>query len=119
MQPKPRWQHTLAFDWQTDGWGATLENTFVQGWTESADLVDANIGVPTEYKVKDTVRWNLSGTYRGVKNLTVRVGIRNLFNTEPPFTASSSYGSHAAGYAASFADPRGRFFYASLGYQFK
>jgi hypothetical protein len=32
---------------------------------------------------------------------------------------SSSYGSHAAGYAASFADPRGRFFYASLGYQFK
>jgi iron complex outermembrane receptor protein len=54
-----------------------------------------------------------------VKNLTVRVGVRNLFDKEPPFTASSSYGSHAAGYAASFADPRGRFFYASLGYQFK
>jgi iron complex outermembrane receptor protein len=119
VQPKPRWQHVIAFDYATGPWGASLENTFVKGWTESADLVDANIGVHTEHKVKDTVRWNLAGTYTGVKNLKLRLGIRNLFNTEPPFTAVSSYGSHAAGYAASFADPRGRFYYATLSYQFK
>jgi len=49
----------------------------------------------------------------------VRLGVRNLFDEEPPFTAVASYGSHATGYAASFADPRGRFYYASLSYQFK
>jgi len=87
--------------------------------TESAELVEANIGVAEEHKVKDTIRWNLAGTWTGVKSLTLKLGIRNLFDEEPPFTASSSYGSHAAGYAASFADPRGRFFYGVVTYQFK
>ena len=119
MQPKPKWQHVLAFDWTQGPWGVTLENTFVQGWTESAELVEANIGVAEEHKVKDTIRWNLAGTWTGVKSLTLKLGIRNLFDEEPPFTASSSYGSHAAGYAASFADPRGRFFYGVVTYQFK
>jgi iron complex outermembrane receptor protein len=119
IQPKPRWQHVLAFDYQRGPWGVTLENTYVAGWTESAALVEANIGPFQPYEVKETVRWNLSGAYRGIKNLTVRAGIRNLLDKEPPFTASSSYGSHAAGYAASFADPRGRFFYGVVSYQFK
>ena len=57
--------------------------------------------------------------YRGIKGMTARLGVRNLLDTAPPFTASASYGSHATGYAASFTDPRGRFFYASLAYQFK
>src|SRR6185369_8287268 len=108
-----------TFDWQQGPWGVTLENQFVKGWTESAALVDANIGVAQDYHVKDSSRWNLSGAYSGIKNLTVRLGIRNVFDKEPPFTAVPSYGSHAAGYAASFVDPRKRFFYASLGYQFK
>jgi len=119
VQPHPRWQHSLTVDLQQGPWGVTLENQFVKGWTESAALVDANIGVHQDYQVKDSSRWNLSGAYSGIKNLTVRLGIRNLFDKEPPFTAVPSYGSHAAGYAASFVDPRKRFFYASLGYQFK
>ena len=119
VQPHPRWQHSLSFDFQRDDWGVALENVFVKGWTESATLVEANVGVHEEYKVKDSVRWNLSGMYKGVKDVTIRLGIRNLFDKEPPFTAVSSYGSHAAGYAASFTDPRGRFYYASLGYAFK
>lgn len=119
VQPHPRWQHSFSIDLQRDTWGATLENVFVKGWTESADLVDANIGVHQEYHVKDSSRWNLSGVYTGLKDFSVRLGVRNLFDEEPPFTAVASYGSHATGYAASFADPRGRFYYASLSYQFK
>jgi len=119
VQPHPRWQHTLTFDYGLGPWGATLENVFVQGWTESAELVAANVGPSVDYHVKDSSRWNLSGTYTGVKNLTIRVGVKNLFDKEPPFTAVSSYGSHAAGYAASFVDPRGRFYYAALSYKFQ
>ena len=73
----------------------------------------------TEHKVSDSSRWNLSGTYRGIKDLTLRAGVRNIFDKLPPFTASSSYGSHAAGYAGSFVDPRGRFWYVTANYQFK
>ena len=118
VQPVPRWQHTLVFDWANGAWGARLENQFVKGWTESAALVDANVGVATDYHVKDSDRWNLSGAYTGIKNLTLRLGVKNLFDKAPPFTASSSYGSHAAGYAASFTDPRGRNYYAAASYKF-
>ena len=119
VQPHPRWQHSFSIDLQRDTWGATLENVFVKGWTESADLVDSNVGVHQEYRVKDSSRWNLSGLYTGLKGFSFRLGIRNLFDDEPPFTAVSSFGSHATGYAASFTDPRGRFYYASATYQFK
>ncbi len=119
VQPHPRWQHSFSVDLQRDAWGATLENVFVKGWTESAALVDANVGGNQDHEVKNSSRWNLSGLYAGIKDVTLRLGIRNLFDKEPPYTAVPSYGSHAAGYAASFTDPRGRFYYASVNYQFK
>jgi iron complex outermembrane receptor protein len=63
--------------------------------------------------------WNTAVTYSGLKNLKLTLGARNLLDTKPPFAASSSYGSHAAGFAGSFSDPRGRFWYVSGTYQFK
>ncbi len=119
VPPIPRWQHTASAEWVGMQFGVTLEHVFTKGWTESAASVNGNVGVDAAHKVKDSSRFNLIMTYKAIKNLTLRVGIRNLFDTEPPFVASSSYGSHASGYAASFTDPRGRFFYTSLGYQFK
>ncbi|MBA4341269.1 MAG: hypothetical protein C0423_03845 [Methylibium sp.] len=117
--PVPTWQHTLGFDWSLNQWNVSLENVYTKGWTESAALVNTNLGVDAPYQVKDTNRWNMSVGYRGFKNLKLTVGARNLFDKEPPFVASSSYGSHAAGFAGSFADPRGRFWYATASYQFK
>jgi iron complex outermembrane receptor protein len=119
VPPVPRWQHTASAEWVSGTTAFTLEQVYTRGWTESAASVAANIGVDAPYNVKDSIRYNVSAAYKGIKNVTARVGIRNLLDTEPPFTASSSYGSHAAGYAASFTDPRGRFFYVNLGYQFK
>ncbi|MBN8486816.1 MAG: TonB-dependent receptor [Burkholderiales bacterium] len=119
VQPIPRWQHTLGFDWSMGVWGASLENTFVKGWTESAAVVDANLGVAQPYNVDDTSRWNLAVSYKGIKNLRLGLGVRNLLDAEPPFVASSSYGSHSAGFAGSYADPRGRFWYLTAAYQFK
>ena len=90
----------------------------MKGWVESAGLVDANVGVAVDHKVKDTSRFNLAVNYAGFDHWVLRLGVRNLFDAEPPFTAVSSYGSHAAGFAGSFADPRGRFFYGSVTYKF-
>lgn len=117
--PVPRWQHTLGFDWSWGAWNTSLENVFTNGWTESAAVVNTNLGVDAPYNVKDTSRWNLAVGYSGFKSLKLTVGVRNLLDSEPPFVASSSYGSHAAGFAGSFADPRGRFWYATAAYQFK
>jgi iron complex outermembrane receptor protein len=119
IAPVPSWQHTFGIDWTSGALNVALEHVYTNGWTESAAQVDANVGVNEPYRVNDTSRWNLAVTYRGIKNWTLRVGARNLLDDEPPFTASSSYGSHAAGFAGSFADPRGRFLYGSVSYQFK
>jgi len=119
VPPIPRWQHTASAEWVYGSYSMTLEHVLTSGWTESAASVAANIGVEEAHKVSDSSRFNLSMTYKGIKNLTARLGVKNLFDKEPPYVASSSFGSHAAGYAASFTDPRGRFFYGSLSYQFK
>jgi iron complex outermembrane recepter protein len=117
--PVPDWQHTLSFDWTLGSWNVALENVFTKGWQESAAVVNTNLGVDAPYDVKDTSRWNLAVTYRGIKNLRLTLGARNAFDQDPPFVASSSYGSHAAGFAGSFADPRGRILYGTVSYQFK
>ena len=119
IQPVPKWQHTLAFDWALGNWNVTLENVFVKGWTESAGLVEANVGPSVEHKVKDSSRWNMGIGWKPMPSLALRLGARNLLNQDPPFTAVSSYGSHVTGYAGSFVDPRGRFWYVSANYQFK
>ncbi len=117
--PVPEWQHTLSFDWTMGPISVALENVFTKGWQESAAVVNTNLGVDKAYDVKDTNRWNLSVSYKGIKDLKLTLGARNVFDADPPFVASSSYGSHAAGFAGSFADPRGRFVYGSVSYQFK
>jgi len=119
VQPVPKWQHTLGFDWNLGNWNLTLENVFVKGWTESAGLVEANVGPAVEHKVKDSSRWNMAVGWKPMPSLSLRLGARNLLNQDPPFTAVSSYGSHVTGYAGSFVDPRGRFWYATASYQFK
>ena len=119
VPPVPRWQHTASAEWQYSALSLTLEHVYTRGWVESASSVGANIGVEVAHRVSNSDRFNAAMAYKGIKNVTLRLGIRNLFDAEPPYVASSSYGSHAAGYAASFTDPRGRFWYGSLGYQFK
>jgi iron complex outermembrane receptor protein len=119
VQPVPQWQHTLGLDWNLGNWNFTLENVFVKGWTESAGLVEANVGPAVEHKVKDSSRWNMAVGWKPMPALALRVGARNVFDQDPPFTAVSSYGSHVTGYAGSFVDPRGRFWYLSASYQFK
>ncbi|RZL39997.1 MAG: TonB-dependent receptor [Rubrivivax sp.] len=119
VQPVPKWQHTLAFDWNLGAWNVTLDNVFVKGWTESAGLVEANVGPSVEHKVKDSSRWNMAVGWKPTSTLSLRLGARNVFDQDPPFTAVSSYGSHVTGYAGSFVDPRGRFWYVTANYQFK
>ena len=121
VPPIPRWQHTASAEWVYGSVGVTLEHVFTTGWLESVASVCNNVGgdCVEGYQVKNSSRFNLATVYKGVKDLTVRLGVRNLLDTEPPYTASASFGSHAAGYAASFTDPRGRYFYGSLSYQFK
>ena len=57
--------------------------------------------------------WNLQGVYSGVRNTTITLGVRNLFDADPPFSNSARFG-----FLPDYGDPRGRTFYGKLAYSF-
>jgi iron complex outermembrane receptor protein len=61
--------------------------------------------------------WDLSGRWNATKNATVRAGIQNLFNTDPPYSNQSYY--FLATYDPTYTDPRGRTGYVALEYRFR
>jgi iron complex outermembrane receptor protein len=65
VQPKPRWQHTLAFDWQQAELGRDAREHLRQGLDRVGRPGRRQHRRAPGVPVKDTVRWNLSGTYRG------------------------------------------------------
>lgn len=106
-----RWRHYASLDWDYGPWGATLGQTFMLGYTDANPDVDGNPRRVGNYDVYD-----LQGRYTGIKNLTVTLGIKNLFDRAPPFTNQTF--TFQNGYDPSYADPRGAFWYASVGYKF-
>ena len=108
----PRWMHVATIDLANGPWEGTIEQTYVNGWVEAFQ------GGGT-HRIPSTSRINAQVRYLGIKKLTLRLGVRNLMDRLPPYTDTSSYGSHAAGWANSFADPRGRFWWGSVTYTFK
>ena len=51
--------------------------------------------------------------------LALTVGIKNLFNQDPPYTNSGGQVSFQSGYDPQYADPRGRFIYLTATYTFQ
>ena len=106
-----RWRHYAALNWQRGPWDATLGHTFILGARD--DDID---GFPTR-RVGSYETWDLQGTWSGWKGLKVTLGVRNLFDRDPP--ASRQGHTFQVGYDPRYADPRGRTFYAGLKYAFR
>jgi iron complex outermembrane receptor protein len=106
----PRWKHNAAATWTYGPWQATLNQLFVNSYQDdSSDGVIRDVGT---YSV-----WGLQGRYTGFKNLELTLGVKNLFDKDPPFSRQTN--SFQVGYDPSIADPTGRFYYASVKYAFK
>ena len=110
--PIPRWRHYAAINWQLGSWGATLAQLYQDGY------VDANPNPEIAPRnVSSYSLWNLQGVYTGFRNWSIAAGIRNLFDTDPPFTNQVDMAQ--VGYDPFYGDPRGRTFYLRLTYAFK
>lgn len=70
--------------------------------------------------VKPYYVYGLSATYRGIKNTTIIAGVKNLFNTDPPFSATYDTNTGAgSSWEPRIADPRGRAYTLRVDYKFK
>ncbi len=112
-----RWRHRLNLDWSRGDWSLNLANTFYSGYTDQNSAIDTDTGtVVAKNKVKAYSLWDLSGGWDATKSLSLRAGIKNLFDTAPPFSNQAYF--FISGYDPSYTDPRGRFFYMSGSYRF-
>ena len=114
LNPAFRWQHNVRVDWTSPGkiWGAGLSDRFWSGYVDEFTDGSGNLRHVGGYSLADGYV-----SMKPMEPLTVLFGIRNLFNTSPPFT-NASQNNFAAGYNALIADPLLRNFYLNVKYTF-
>jgi iron complex outermembrane recepter protein len=103
---KFRWQHALTLGWKSGPWGANLSNSYKTGY------VDQGGG----REVDSYSLWNITGSYQGIKGLTLMAGVKNMFDKEPPLTVQATL--FQQGYDARYTDPTGRSLYLRASYSF-
>ena len=103
----PRWKHNLNLNYQYGPWQANLNQLFINGYVDADG--ERNVG---SYSV-----WGLNGSYTGFKGWTLTVGVRNLLNTDPPF--SNQANAFQVGYDPALTDPTGRFYWGSVKFAWK
>lgn len=110
-----RWRHKLNIDWTQGPVNLSLGHTFFSSYRDQniAGLADPGWN---DRDVKAYSLWDLTGSYAFNKNLKLRAGVINLFDTPPPFTNQSRY--FEVTWDPTYGDPRGRSFFANLQYKF-
>jgi iron complex outermembrane receptor protein len=117
-----RWKHTLALTYARGNWGGSLSQIYRSGYADFVLPGVANGTVtPADWnpRVKPYSIFNLSASYTGVKNVTLTAGVKNLFDTKPPFSATYDTNTGAgSSWEPRVADPRLRSFTFLVEYKF-
>jgi iron complex outermembrane recepter protein len=114
LSPAYRWQHNLRVDWTSPQnlFGGGLSNRFYSRYIDEFPNADG-----TQRTVGSYSLWDGYAAYKPTTKMTFLFGIKNLFNTSPPFT-NAAQNNFAAGYNALVADPLLRNFYINVKYTF-
>ncbi|MYM32011.1 TonB-dependent receptor [Duganella sp. CY15W] len=105
-----RWQNTLNLNWNQGKFGAGLTGHYKSGYVDQVTDND-----PTHHVASYTT-FDGYGSWTAMRGLTLTVGVRNLFDREPPLSYQS--GHFQAGYDPRYTDPTGRTAYVRATYDF-
>lgn len=111
-----RWKHNLSFTYSQGPWSGTLSQSFTSRYMDEKPTGVVPAGFNPQ--VGSYTLYNASVTYTGIKNLGLTLGVKNLFDTEPPFTAHNVDFAAGAGWDPRVADPRGRAVTLNVSYKF-
>jgi iron complex outermembrane receptor protein len=117
-----QWKHTAYVTWTNDPFTVSLSQIFRNGYLDQVlpGVANGTVNPPNDQaKTDDYITYNLTGSYSGFEKFRINAGIKNLFNTEPPFARSYlSQTGGGANWEPRVADPRGRSFTLELAYNF-
>ena len=110
----PRWKHIASVTYDYGPWSGSFIQNFQSAYADYPSNVLGN-----ERRVGVYETFDVQGSYTGFKGFRLTAGIKNLFDKDPPYSNIGGVGYFQTGYDPSYADVRGRFLYARLGYEFK
>ena len=107
-----RWRYSTTAAYELGSWGLSLTENFQKRYHDAASSITE---VPRFVSAYETVNGQLF--YTGLKSFKFSVGVKNLFNREPPYANyAATTNNFIGGYDISYGDPFGRFVYASVAY---
>ncbi|NML05230.1 TonB-dependent receptor [Sphingomonas sp. G-3-2-10] len=113
-----RWKQNSFVTYTTGGLTASVSHIFREGYKNGAlpGIANGTITRPGYNPfVADYHIFNASISYSGFKPFKVTAGVRNIFDTDPPFAITYDGNSGAGGsWEPRVADPRGRSFTLAL-----
>ena len=108
----PRWKHYAVLSWDSGPWTASLAQSY------QASYVDVNPdGNGNVRRVSSMSLFDIQGSFTAFKNLTLTLGVKNVFDTNPPETNQNL--TFQGGYDPNYYDARARFVYGTVRYAFK
>ncbi len=114
--PTPRWRHALTFAYSTGDWNASVTNNFTASYKDYTDPSAVGANYPADRDVAAYSLWDAQVGWKGIKNLDVVLGVKNLMDTDPPSSRTSK--NFQTGYDAQWTNPLGRAYYLRLKYKF-
>lgn len=106
-----KWKHNAFVTFEKDEFTFSLSQIFRNGYLNNT-AIPGSINRPDfNERVKNYIIYNLSTSYRFGDNFKLTGGIKNVFNTDPPFAITYDSNSGAgSSWEPRVADPRGRSF---------
>lgn len=101
-----KWQNNASINWTKGIWGAGIAAHSKTGYIDQ----------DPEFRVASYTTWDSYATANFMKNLSLTLGVRNMFDRAPPLSYQTE--TFQAGYDPRFTDPKGRTFYARATYNF-
>ncbi|CAN5226274.1 hypothetical protein BH10PSE15_BH10PSE15_04600 [soil metagenome] len=107
-----KWKHNAFVAYANDTWSIAFTQIFRSGYKNQVlpGVLAGTFNPPNDVTdVKDYITYNLSLAYTGIKGFKITGGVKNLFDTDPPFAISyDSNNGSGSDWEPRVADPRGR-----------
>jgi iron complex outermembrane receptor protein len=114
-----RWKHNAFIGWSNDQYNFSFSQIFRKGYQNNRNIAGALTRPDYNERVDDYIIYNLTAGVRIAPEFSLTFGVRNLFDTDPPFaiTYDSATGAGSS-WEPRVADPRGRSFTVSTEVKF-
>jgi iron complex outermembrane receptor protein len=113
----PLFKQYAALTWPYGPWSATLANSYQSNYVDWGPVGYDAEDNPIKRNVSRLSLWNLSAAYSGFKNWQLVLGVKNLFDIDPP--VSNQQVAFQSGYDPSYYDARARFICGTVTYSYR